>query len=299
MPGAGTKQQQSSQPDVSIASTGTTLSTPDAVLEEFGRICVSLPTAAAVIALRDLAGLRCTVSFGDAPVLGSRLPASSAFIAQCVEGGEVVLCEDVTSDQRPPAFVPSGFKFRSAITLPILSQNRVAGVIQVFCAQPSAIPPSAVAGLQVVARSFAELMIPDAANDGALIVSDSPVAGESSARTVLLPTPEAAREPSVIANLAPEVTQNATQPGISRIAGLVALAEAAKAIRVRAMARTTLSHLPSDKPTPTRVWLITAVLLLVLSLLIMLLLKAAHRVPSESPENTTPTTQTGETSAST
>src|SRR5207248_264726 len=108
----------------------------------------------------------CTVSFGDAPVLGSRLPASSAFIAQCVEGGEVVLCEDVTSDQRPPAFVPSGFKFRSAITLPILSQNRVAGVIQVFCAQPSAIPPSAVAGLQVVARSFAELMIPDAANDG-------------------------------------------------------------------------------------------------------------------------------------
>ena len=94
MPGAGTKQQQSSQPDVSIASTGTTLSTPDAVLEEFGRICVSLPTAAAVIALRDLAGLRCTVSFGDAPVLGSRLPASSAFIAQCVEEGWPIITSD-------------------------------------------------------------------------------------------------------------------------------------------------------------------------------------------------------------
>lgn len=292
MPGAGTKPQQSSQPEVPTGSTGTMLPTPDAVLEEFGQICVSLPAGGAVIAVRDVIGLRCTVSFGDAPAVGSRLPMNSAFIAQCMETVEVVLCEDVTTDQRVPATVAAGSRFRSGVTLPILAQGGVVGVIQVFCVQPSAISPSAIAGLQAVARSFAELMISDAANDGPPVVGDPPQVGESSDRAILLPTADAVREPSAIANPAPEVTQNATRPEINRTAGLVALAEAAKAIRARAMARTTISHLPSDKPTPTRVWLITAVLLVVLSVLLLLLFKAAHHVPSESLENTTPTTQT-------
>ena len=292
MPGAGTKPQQSSQPEVPTRSTGTMLPSPDAVLEEFGQICVSLPAGGAVIAVRDVTGLRCTVSFGDAPAVGSRLPMNFAFIAQCMEAVEVVLCEDVATDQRVPAAVAAGSRFRSGVTLPILAQGGVVGVIQVFCVQPSAISPSAIASLQAVASSFAEIMFSDAANDGPPVVGEPPLAGESSDRATLLPTPDAVREPAAIANPAPEVTQNATQPEINRTAGIVALAEAAKAICARAMARTTISHLPSDKPTPTRVWLITAVLLVVLSVLFLLLFKAAHHVPSGSLENTTPTTQT-------
>jgi GAF domain len=292
MPGAGTKPQQSSQPEVPTGSTGTMLASPDAVLEEFGQICVSLPAGGAVIAVRDVTNLRCTVSFGDAPAVGSRLLMNSAFIAQCMEAVEVVLCEDVTTDQRVPAAVAAGSRFRSGVTLPILAQGSVIGIIQVFCVQPSAISPSAIASLQAVARSFAEIMFSDPAHDSPPVVGEPPLAGESSGRATLLPTPDVVREPSAIANPVPEVTQNATQPEINRTAGMVALAEAAKAILARATARTTISHLPSDKPTPTRVWLITAVLLVVLSVLLLFLFKATHRVPSGSLENTTPTTQT-------
>jgi hypothetical protein len=296
MPGAGARQQQSTQPDVPTASTGITLSTPDAVLGEFGQICVSLPAGGAVIAVRDTAGLRCTVSFGNAQAVGSRLPIDSAFIAQCMETGELVLCEDVTTDQRVPPAVAAASSFRSAVTLPIRAQGSVVGLIQVFCAQPSAIPSSAIAGLQTVAKFFAELMLSGAANDGPAVVGGPTVASASSDRPIPLPAADAVREPSPIASPAAEVTQNATQPKINRTAGIVALADAAKAIRARAAGRTTISHLPSDKPTPIRVWLITAVLLLVLSLLILLLFKTAHHVQSESLENSyaTPATQTGD-----
>src|SRR5690348_8428392 len=122
MPGVGTKQQQSSRTEVPVASDGS-LTTPDAVLGEFGQICVGLPAGGATIAVRDIAGLRCTVSFGNAPAVGSYLPIDSAFIAKCMQTGEIVLCEDmITSEGVPPA-VADSFSFRSAVTVPVQSRG--------------------------------------------------------------------------------------------------------------------------------------------------------------------------------
>jgi hypothetical protein len=306
MPGVGTKQQQSSRTEVPIASDGS-LTTPDAVLGEFGQICVGLPAGGAVIAVRDLAGLRCTVSFGSAPAVGSYLSMDSAFIAKCMQTGEIVPCEDITINEGTPPGATEPFSFRSAVTLPVQSQGSVMGVIQVFSTQPFAIDAATIANLQVVAKSFATLMIADAANDAPAIgdrpltgdpvplnaptvVGDSVLVSGSLDTALVMPPGDRIEESPAITNpvgsSGHEVTPAARQPEVNRTSAISTLAEVAQAIRARAAARAALSHLPSDKPTPTRVWLITAALLLVLSLLILLLFKATHHAQSESVENT-------------
>jgi hypothetical protein len=281
MPGAGTKQQ-SSEPANSIATAaGDRQMTPDAVLNEFGQICVALPAAGAVIAVRDMAGMRCTVSFGNAPAVGSRLSTDTAFTAQCMETGEVVVCEEVGSDPRITPSVGARSNFGSAVTVPIHAQGSVVGLIQVFCSQPSAMDPLAIAALQAVARLFAALMIFDAANGG------QPIVGGSLVHPVVLPRLIAAQEPPSITGLAPDAPDAPEQAGkqeIYRTFDAGTNTEVTKAARPR-MQSATISQLPSDKPTPTRVWLITAAFLVVLSLLFLFLFKGAYRSQNESIEN--------------
>ena len=282
MPGVGTKQQQIPRAELPVAS-DRLLTTPDAVLGEFGQICVELPAAGAVIAVRNLAGLRCTVSFGNAPAVGSNLPMDSGFIAKCMQTGEIVLCEDIPANDRVLPAATESFSFRSAVTVPVQSQGCVMGVIQVFCAHPFAIDAATVANLRVVAKSFSILMMADAANDAPAMASESPD------DALLWPPTNLAQEALSIAepvgSLRREASPTERQREVNRSSAIGVLAEMARAIRARAAARAALAHLPSDKPTPTRVWLITAALLVVLSLLILLLFRATQHIQLESPEN--------------
>jgi hypothetical protein len=308
MPGVGTKQQQSPPTEVSTTPNATPLVTPDAVLGEFGQICVSLPASGALIALLDKAGLRCTVSFGKAPAVGSHLVMDSPFIGQCVQTGEVVLCEDATTEAKVAASVGTETSCGSMITLPLETEGGVVGIMQVFCAQPFAIPPATIASLQTVAKSFAALMVTDVVPDATPVADVAPATGDPEAlhetpairnstverellsNPVILLNPDLVEKSPAIANRLPnlggDVAQSASQPSIKRVFSIGAFAEAASAIRARAAARAALLHLPSDKPTPARVWVITAALLLVLSVLILLLFKLAHHTQSESVENT-------------
>src|SRR5450755_2576433 len=70
--GAGTKQQ-TSESVRPIATVGELQITPGAVMSDFEQICVAMPAIGAVIAVRDLAGMLCTVSFRNALAVGSRL----------------------------------------------------------------------------------------------------------------------------------------------------------------------------------------------------------------------------------
>jgi hypothetical protein len=308
MPGVGTKQQQSPPTEVSTAPNATPPVTPDAVLREFGQICVSLPASGAVIALLDKAGLRCTVSFGNGLGVGSHLAMDSAFVAECMQTGEVVLCESGTTEAKVSASVGAKTSCGSVVTLPLETEGGIVGIMQVFCAQPFGIPPPTIASLQTVAKSFAALMVSDAIVDaskvgdvapptGDLAVShepaeirDSAIQREWLSNPVILLNPDLVEKSPTIANRLPPlgggVAQSAPQPEIKRMFATGAFAEAAKAIRARAAARAALLHLPSDKPTPVRVWVITAALLLVLSVLILLLFKLAYHTQSESVENT-------------
>jgi hypothetical protein len=263
MPGTGTKRQQTSEPTTTIASAEDLRITPTAVLSDFEQMCVAMSVSGAVIAVRDLAGMRCTVSFGNAPAVGSRLPTHSAFTSQCIETGEVALLEDAESNPRIHPSVATSLSFRSAVAVPIQAQGSVVGLIEVFCARPSAFSPTAIAGLKRVAKSFAALLIFDAANGG------QPLVGGSLERPVVLPGLIADQEPTPIASPGAEVIQKPKNQEIYRTV-------------------TTTSQLPSDKPTPARVWLIAAALLLALSILFLLLFRGASRRQSMSIESLHP-----------
>jgi len=248
--GAGTKQQ-TSESVRPIATVGELQITPGAVMSDFEQICVAMPAIGAVIAVRDLAGMLCTVSFRNALAVGSRLPTDSAFTRECMETGEIVLCEDTDSDARIHPWVAKQWGIHSAVAVPIQVQGRVVALIEVFCAEPSAIYPIAIARLRGIARSFAALMIFDAGNGG------RPIVGGSLERPVVLPSPILDEEPTSVANSGSEVVEEEKS---REMWGAVIPA----------------SHLPSDKPTPTRVWVIAAALFLGLSLLWLFLSRSAH-----------------------
>ena len=259
MPGTGTNQQQTSEPTTPNVTAEDLQITPGAVLSNFEQMCVALSVSGAVIGVRDLAGMRCTVSFGNAPAVGSRLPTDAAFTGQCVETGEVALCEHAESDPRIHPSVATSLSFRSAVAVPISAQGSVVGLIEVFCSRPCAFSPTAIAGLKRVAKSFAALVIFDAANGG------QPIVGGPLERPIVLPRLIADQEPTPIASAGAEVIE---KPKNREIYWTVA----------------TTSQLPSDKPTPTRVWLIAAALLLALSILFLLLFKGASRRQNASIE---------------
>ena len=87
---------------------------------------------------------------------------------------------------------------------------------------------------------------------------------------------------------APDATEQAGKKEIYRTFDAGTNTEVTKAARPR---MPSVSQLPSDKPTPTRVWLITAAFLVVLSLLFLFLFKGAYCSQNESIENPAPATR--------
>lgn len=256
---AGTKLKKFEPAQVNEA-VGALPVNPGAVMSDFEQICVTLSATGALIAIRDLAGVRCTVSFGTAPAVGSRLPSDFLFLKLCVETGDVALCEDADID---PAMHPSAAKildFRSAVAVPIHAQGSVVGLIEVFSPRPCAIGPAVIDGLKSIAKSFASLMIFDAAGGG------QPIVGGPLTEPVVLPRLES-------------VPEDAAIPGTT----VVETASAATSVAERARnSQTTakvaaLSQLPSDRPTPRRVWIIAGVFLLALALLLLFLFRDSHR----------------------
>jgi Tol biopolymer transport system component len=127
----------------------------DAVMRTFEQMCVAMSASGALVALRDSEGVRCVVSFGNAPAVGSRLQPDSSFTKECIETGEVVVCEDTGTDQRIQPSVAKSLNLRSAVAVPIQVQGSVVGLIEVFCSQPFSIYASAVAALRRAANLFA------------------------------------------------------------------------------------------------------------------------------------------------
>src|SRR5215813_4383798 len=93
------------EPASPSAPAGDSHVSPDAVMTAFARACLAVPAIGAIIGVRDLRGIRCVVSFGKAPPVGSRLECEPEFSKHCIEKGKVVLCDDLTGNSSPPAIV--------------------------------------------------------------------------------------------------------------------------------------------------------------------------------------------------
>jgi hypothetical protein len=158
MPEARLKRQIP-EPEYPIATDEGQQISADALMSTFEQVCLAMSASGAVVARRDLKGVRCVVSFGNAPSVGTRLQPDSAFTTECIETGEVVLCEDTQNDARIQPDIAESLNLRSAVAVPIQAQGSVVGLIEVFCSQPACIYPSAITALKRVAKSFAATMI--------------------------------------------------------------------------------------------------------------------------------------------
>src|SRR6266852_4546482 len=112
----------------------------------------------AAIALCDQWGVICRASAGDAPEVGSRLRPDSALTRECFEMGQVVVCEDTETDYRVRHATAKSLRLRSAVLVPLRTQDSVLGVIEVLSSRPSAFNTTHVAGLQRIAALLADLL---------------------------------------------------------------------------------------------------------------------------------------------
>ncbi len=112
----------------------------------------------AAIALCDQWGVICRASAGDAPEVGSRLRPDSALTRECFEIGQVVVCEDAETDYRVRHATAKSLRLRSAVLVPLRTQDSVLGVIEVLSSRPSAFNTTHVAGLQRIAALLADLL---------------------------------------------------------------------------------------------------------------------------------------------
>jgi GAF domain len=124
------------------------------------QICSAMSASGAVVAVRDSEGMRCVASAGDAPALGSRLQPDSTFTRECIETGEVALCEDTEKDSRIQPSIAKSLNLRSAVAVPIQAQGSVVGLIEVFSSRPSDIHAADIAVLKQFANLFAYMIVP-------------------------------------------------------------------------------------------------------------------------------------------
>ncbi len=134
----------------------------------------AMSASGAAIAVRDPEGACCLASTGEAPPVGSRLQPDSAFTRECLETGEVVLCEDTENDLRILPSVAKSLHFRSAVAVPIQMQGYVIGVIEVFSSRPSEISRPDVDVLEECANLVAPVIAPRAASSAQAVQKAQP-----------------------------------------------------------------------------------------------------------------------------
>jgi hypothetical protein len=263
------------------------------LMRTFEQICSAMSASGAVVAVRDPEGIRCVASTGDAPAVGSRLRSDSTFTRECIETGEVVLCDDTENDSRIQPSVAQSLHLRSAVAVPIQAQGSVVGVIEVFSSRPSAIYPTGVAALQRIANSFAPIIVSGWMPDdtphflAAATVTELPEAPTSAAEQsghqgVVTPgspeRPVDAPPPTTVQEFAPVPD---TEGEVSRVIELL------ERLGPSGAARGSLRRL-AEKITPGRPWLVAAAFLLLLVLLFLVLIESRPKGLKPSTDTAVP-----------
>lgn len=93
----------------------------------------------AAIALTEGANMICRASAGqDAPGLGARFSIGSGFSGECVRTGQLLRCEDSETDPQVNRESCRALGIRSMIAVPILWEEAVIGLVEVFSPEPFA-----------------------------------------------------------------------------------------------------------------------------------------------------------------
>jgi TonB family protein len=95
-------------------------------------------TGSAIVLERDGEMVCRATSGSTAPELGSRLDTTSGLSGECFKTQHTQWCDDALSDQRVDAEASARLGVRSIVVMPLLRGAKLAGVVELFSAQPYA-----------------------------------------------------------------------------------------------------------------------------------------------------------------
>jgi TonB family protein len=114
--------------------------------------CLATGASGAAIALRRGEEMVCRASSGgNAPELGSRLDMDSGLSGACLRSRSIQCCDDALSDTRADAEISRQLGVRSVVVYPLLRNEELIGILEIFSARPCAFGDRDLQTLEVLA----------------------------------------------------------------------------------------------------------------------------------------------------
>lgn len=161
------------------------------------------------IALSDGTSYVCRAATGTAPAVGVRLHLSAGLSGECIRTGQIVRCEDTETDPRADRLLCRRFGLRSAVLVPLKSDDVLVGVLEAFSDQPSAFVSADV----LMLRRVGEVIVSVAASEIPVSVEESWTAPAAASSDVpRIEEPVAAAEEAAQPEAAPAPVLQAAPP---------------------------------------------------------------------------------------
>ena len=166
---AGATEPRNGQPldALSIRVSGGTRPSPtDPALEQVltlitEQACLATSATASAIAVREHDQIICRATTGpNAPDLGIPLDISSGLSGACVRSREAQYCADTETDSRVNAEVCRRLEVRSVMVVPLLREEELVGVFEIFSPLPQAFARHDLENLNSLSQALLDALYP-------------------------------------------------------------------------------------------------------------------------------------------
>jgi TonB family protein len=120
---------------------------------EHARLATGATAAAIALARGDEIVCRATTG-ANAPDLGVRLDVHSGLSGECVQSKKWQRCDDTETDSRVDAEVCRGLGVRSILVFPVVKEDELLGVCEIFSPRPNAFSDREIQTLEALSRSI-------------------------------------------------------------------------------------------------------------------------------------------------
>src|SRR5580692_7188250 len=120
---------------------------------EHARLATGATAAAIALARGDEIVCRATTG-ANAPDLGVRLDVDSGLSGACVKSKQWQRCDDSEIDSRVDAEICRGLGVRSILVFPVVREEKLLGVFEIFSPRPNAFSDREIQTLQALSRSI-------------------------------------------------------------------------------------------------------------------------------------------------
>jgi TonB family protein len=179
---AGATEPRNGQPldalSIRVSGDGTRPSPSDPALEQVltlitEQACLATSATASAIAVREHDQIICRATTGpNAPDLGIPLDTSSGLSGACVRSREAQYCADTETDSRVNAEVCRRLEVRSVMVVPLLREEELVGVFEIFSPLPQAFARHDLENLNSLSQALLDALYPP----GGAAQGDAPAA---------------------------------------------------------------------------------------------------------------------------